>query len=494
MIAEMINNKRGQALVSVYMVAVFITTISAAAYSKSFFEMKQVERELARIRSFAAAEAGVQAALAQIGANAYTGFINTNALPVSLQATDGKSVGNYNVTFSYPNQADWVIVQSSATVDGETRTLEGRVFLDSNLSKYLVYANTTNFASGTNAQYGEPDLTDAYGDGVPDYPELVPSNSDDRAALYFTGNWSMTGSNVQTYGDAHAQGSVSGDSSSVVHGDAYIGNFVTNSSGAVTSSGISGLLKIKDGFKDDIDRNKNGQIDAPDYPDVHDLTAGGGGDSHKTETLTPLDNNFYIAHNNTSAFAGATVKDRFLEFKSINNGTQTQVIEYLNATYSPTQQLTTTTLPSSAVVYVKGDIYAKGQIGGRVSVVSSDDIFVEGSVTYSNGQTKADATHSTAFLAKDKVYMRGDNMTVSGILYAENSAGGTCMDASYNTSGQVVTSKNSLTLSGNRIMKGSTNYSIYQNRVYGYDSNLRYYRPPGIPVYPDLRIVREEGQ
>jgi hypothetical protein len=488
---HVLKNEKGMALLSVYLVSALITTISTAAYGKAFFEMRQIDREVNRLKSFAAAEAGLQNAMAQIGNNAYTGFINTTALSVAnFQSVDGTAVGNYSVDISYPDQADWVIVTSTATVNGETRKLEGRIFLDSNFSKYLVYANTSNFSSGTDAQYGEPDMTDAYGDGTPDYPQFVPANEDDRAALYFTGTWTISGTGVQLYGDAHAQTSIAGNSSSYVHGDTYVGNF-TKTSSAVTNSGVTGSLNVGDGFSDDVDRTNDGSVSSTDYPDYHDLTAQGGNGDHKTETLVAISHSFYAANNNISAFAGSTAVDRFLKFEAINGGTQTLVRSYTSATFAT--QSATYTLPASAIVYVKGDIYVKGEIGGRVSVVSSDDIFIDGNFTYPSAQMNASATQSAALLAKDKMFFRANDLTVSGILYAENSGNNSvAMDADYNTSGvSSPSTKNSLNLSGNRIMNGSTNLGNYDDRVYGYDSNLKYYRPPGIPVAPDLRTVRD---
>lgn len=488
---SLLRNEKGMALISVYVASMVIMGISGAAFSKAFQEKRQIDREMARIRSFAAAEAGLQNGLAQISNNAYTGFINTTALSVAnFQSVSGSSVGNYSVTFSYPNQADWVIVTATATVDGDTRTIEGRVFLDSNLSKYLVYADATTFSSGTDAQYGEPDMTDQYGDGSPDYPEFVPANEDDRAALYFTGTWNISGSNVQLYGDAHAENQIDGNSTSEVHGDAYVGDFATNGSGAVTNSGVSGSLTIGDGFDDDSDRNGNGTVTGADYPDYHDLNSTGEGDAHATETLTSISHTFYAANGNTPQYVGASAQSRYLKFVSVSSGTATQIVEYTNANF--TTQSATYTLPSSAIVYVKGNVYVKGEIGGRVSVVSSNSIYLDGNTTYSASQTTADATHSAAFLAKDKVYFRGDDMSVSGILYGENSSSSSAVfDAGYNTAGNSDTTKSRLRLYGNRVMKGSSNLSYYADRVYGYDQNLKYYRPPGIPVVPSLRVVRE---
>ena len=484
------------ALITVYMTAAFITTVAGAAYSKSLFEMRQVDRELARIRSFAAAEAAVQDALRQIannGATAYTGYIDTSARSVSnFSQVDGTSVGSYSYTLSYPNQADWVTISATAVVDGETRNVEARVFLDSNLSKYLVYANSTNFNSGTDAQYGEPDYTDAYGDGVPDYPEFVPSTEAERASLYFTGTWTTSGTNVEVYGDVNAQTQISGNTTSEVHGDAYVGAFATNGSGSVTNSGVTGSLVIGDGFSDDLDRNNSGSVTSADYPDYHDLTSVGGGDSHKTETLDSIDNTFYKAKNSIPSYGGSTSQNRFLKFVSSGGGASTQVVEYTNSTF--TTVASTTNLANNAIVYVNGNIYAKGEIGGRVSVVSSNSIYFDGNTTYSGGQTTADTTHSAAFMAKNKLFFRANTLSVSGILYSENSSNASAdMDSDYDTNGNYNPStKQQLRLSGNRIINGSTNLGNYPDRVYGYDKNLKYYRPPGIPVYPALRTVREK--
>ncbi len=480
-------------MITAYLLSACIATITVAAYSKSFYEMRYVTEELSRLRSYAAAEGGIQNAMAQIGSNAYTAFINTNPISITnFQATDGGAVGSYSVAFDYPNQADWVTITATATVNGQTRNLEGRVFLDSNLSKYLVYAETSSFASGTNAQYGEPDLTDAYGDGTPDYPEFVPANTDDRASLYFTGTWGMTGSNVQTYGDANAQGTISGDASSKVHGDIYASPFSLNANGSVQNSGVSGALVVNDGFADDADRNGSGAVTSADAPDRHDLTNTGGGDSHKTETLKAIDNSFYVTNNNTPQFAGASAQSRYLKFVPTSNGLATQIVEYTNANFSTVAA--TYNLPASAIVYVKGNTYVQGEIGGRVSVVSSNSIYFDGNTRYAAGQNKADANHSMAFMAKDRLFFRANDLTVSGILYGENSSNSTAaFDATYNTAGQSApSSKVKLRLYGNRVMKGSTNLSIYPDRVYGYDGNLKYYRPPGIPVVPSLRTVREK--
>ncbi len=489
---RMLRNQKGMAMISVYLASAVIATTAGAAYSKALFEMRQVEREWNRLQSFAAAEAGIQSAMAQIGVNAYTGFINTTSISVSnFQATNGSSVGSYSATLSYPNQADWITVTASATVNSETVNLEARIFLDSNLSKFLVFADTPDFGSGTNAQYGEPDSTDVLGDGIPDYPELVPSNEADRAMLYFTGSWTISGSGVQLYGDANAVSQINGNASSEVHGDVYTGNF--NLSGnTVTNSGVTGSLTVGDGFSDDLDRTGNGTITNTDYPDYHDLTSAGGGDSHKTESVPTIDTNFYKNNNSISSFGGNTAQNRYVRFVATGGGTTTQVVEYTSSSYAAVAN--TYNLPSNAIIYVNGNITVKGEIGGRVSVVSSQSINFDGNTTYYNAQAKADSSHSAAFMARDKLYFRNDNLNVSGILKADNSSNSpVSFDSDYNTNGSYSpSSKSNLTLTGNRIIKGNSNLSNYPTRTYAYDSNLKYFRPPGIPVVPSLRTVREK--
>lgn len=479
-----LQNEKGVALISVYMVSMVLATISGVTFAKSFYEARQVQREIGRIRTYAAAEAGIQNALAQISVNAYTGFINTNPInQVNFQDVNGLTVGSYSVNIQYPNQADWVIVQSQSTVDGDTRELEGRVFLDSNLSKYLVYANTTSFSSGNNAQYGSANGTD---------PDGVSSNENDRAALYFTGNYQTSGSNIQIYGDLHANDEINGDNTSRVHGDTYSGHFLTNAAGVV-NDGITGGLVIGDGFVDDLDRNHDGSINPQDGLDRHALTDAGGGDSHARETLVQINHNFYATHNNTPFFVGSADKSRYLKFEP-NAGVPgtTTILEYDSASFS--NLVGSYALPANAVVYVKGDAYVKGQIDGRVSVVASDDIVFDGNVSYVGGQSYVDPNHSAAFLAKDTLYFRENNLEVSGILYAENSSNSSAaFNSTYNLNWQNDPgSKVRLRLYGNRVMNGSTNLSYYEDRVYAYDPMLKYYRPPGIPVVPALRLVREK--
>ncbi len=494
-----IENQKGFALISVYFAGIVIAAIAGAAYSKAFFEGRYVEREIARQRSYAAAEAGLQSAIVQINQNAYTGFINTSSINsvASNNFSDvaGRTLGVMSAVIQYPSQGDWVVITARGAVDGEERILEARVFLESNFSKYVVYANTADFASGNNAQYNSP---------AAGYAEGVPPDARDRAALYFKGTWSIDGTNVHLYGDANVEGSISGNTSSYVHGDVYTGNFATTGSGAVTNSGVTGGLHVGDGYSaDDADRNRDGATDSRDYPDYHGLTATGSGDSHAREDQVQINNSFYQSHNNVPAFSSGSARDRHLLLSA--SGNSTVVTEYTSPAFTTTSG-SSYTLPSSAVVYVNGNTYVKGEIAGRVTMVSSSSIYFAGTVKYQGGNTFGDTNHSAAFFSSGKMYVLPNaNTSISGIFYAQNGASTTttAFDGSYyydSRSGRLQTTTTKpydLRLYGNRIMNGTPGLSTYTGdgsgaaRYYIYDPNLQLYRPPGIPVVPELRMVRE---
>ena len=84
-------------------------------------------------------------------------------------------------------------------------------------------------------------------------------------------------------------------------------------------------------------------------------------------------------------------------------------------------------------------------------------------------------------------------MNMCGIFYAERTwSDNPAFDARYNTSGAYDPgSKQTLRVSGNRIINGSTNLSYYDDRAYIYDPYLKKFRPPGLPVTSVVSFVRE---
>lgn len=492
----LIKNQKGFALIGVYLVSVVVLIMSTAAFYSVFSMARHIERETERTQAYAIAEAGIQTAMAQISVNAYSGFINTAAIgSTPFQSTTGVTAGNFSAAISYPNQADWVICTVTATAGSETRRLEGRIFLDSNLSKYLMYANTSTVWLGTNLVLGVHD-------GV--NPQGVPLNENDRAALYYTNDLSFDGSNIHIYGDANAENFISGTNTNTVHGDTYVGQFQLDSLGRVTNDGINGTLTVNDGFNDDIDRDGNHTVNANDYPDRHDLTSDGAGDAHAEEVLDTINLNFYQTNNSSPAQSrgyGTTSAERYFVFEPAANGTQTKVIVYNSQTYfnsdNRTYKTDEFTLPASAILYNKGRTHVKGTIAGRVAVVSSDDILFDGNVRYAGNNSYCSAQNSAAFLAKDLIYFRPTTLEVSGIIYADKaiSSGTLAIDSDYNTTGQYRPQDKTnghFRHFGNLIIDGTGNTSNYANdRAYVYDPNLKYYRPPGLPVRPDLRMVRE---
>ncbi len=513
-----LKDQRGFALISVYLVSIVVLIISMAAFGSVFSESRSLDREITRTQAYAAAEAGLQTALAQIGqtATAYTGFIITTRIPLtgaqSFQSVSGATVGSFFVTFNYPNQADWVILTAQATVDvdGETRQLEGRVFLQSNLSKYLMYANTTTIGLGSNLVMGIDERV--LGESAEErakHPEGVVANENERAALYYTNNLDFSGSDIHIYGDTHAENFISGSSSNTIHGDTYVGGFTQDSQGRVTNDGINGTLTVGDGFNDDIDRDGNGIINANDYPDRHDLLTASqqitplNDDSHKEEVIDQVNLAFYQANNSTVVAQrgyGTTTAERYFVFEPAANGTQTNVIVYNNQTrYNADQRTYKTdefTLPSSAILYNNGKAHVKGTIAGRVAVVSSDDILFDGNVKYAGNSSYCSQANSAAFLARDVVYFRPENLEVSGIIYADKSSNSdVAIDSDYNVTGAYRPQDKydgHFRHFGNLIVDGMGNTSNYNNdRAYVLDPNLKYYRPPGLPIRPELRTVRE---
>ncbi len=493
------NNQKGAALISTYIIGLIALTYSVASYSSALYQAKHLERDVQKVNSYAAAEAGIQKAMQQIAAGAYTGTIDANAIAsTTYQSTAGVNVGTYSVAITY-NDADWVIVTATGTAGGSTTVLEGSVFLESNLSKYSVYI-TENTTGGAN-------LTLGASDGV--NPRGVPENYVKRAKYYYEGTYTFGGSNINIYGDFNIAGGITGHSSAMtqIYGDAYTGPYAENSSGAVTASGItnSSNVTVNDGFSDDEDRNASGSVTSTDAPDIHDLNATGAGDANKIETLPTVDTSWYSTNNDVTAFN--TAGNRFLILADNGSGTATTVKQVTATQYkafittgtfsgSPTS---TTTLPNRAVVYNNGSLYVTGSVTGRVSFVSSNDIYMDGSgVSYYGGARYASSSHSAAFIASDQIFLRGDSMNLSGILYARNSGNhSTGVEAGYAPSSTDYTnstadsSKAYLRFYGNTVMDGTTNTSVYSDRAWVWDSNLSKYRPPGIPVTPELRMVRE---
>ena len=506
-----LKNEKGFALVSVYLVSMVIMALSASTYTRTFIESREVGREINRLQIRSAAESGLQRALAQISFNAltggiaYTGFINTAPIPsTNLNNYNGTNVvGNFSVNITYPNQADWVVVNATGTApQGESPIiLEARVFLDSNFSKYMMYANTPNLGLGDNLLLGASDGTN---------PEGVPTNGTDRNMLYYTGDLTFSGSNVNIYGDTHTQGLINGNASSWNHGDTYAGGFTTNSFGQVTNSGVSGGLRVGDGFSDDTDRNGEGTVNALDYPDYHASTANGGGDSHKTETINPLNLNFSASQaQSIPGIDGIDVarygggNPRYFKFEPSSSGNTTRIVEYSSPSYQ-TQTGSRDLQSKNGIVYVNGNVFVQGEITGRVTVVSSNDIYYADNIKYAGGNSYTSASNAASFMAKNKHYFLPESLEVSGILYGERAtSSSTALDATYKRGNALNNYKpiydagasklnGHFRQYGNIVMNGTANTSVYRfDRAFMYDANAKYYRPPGLPVQPVLRLVRE---
>lgn len=460
-----LRNEKGVILLSSVFLVTVLAGFSAAFLTRSINELWAVEREEDRLQAYCGAEAGFQASLGQIGSNSYTGFVNTSDYTGSLYL-NGSKVSDVaaNVT---PESSDFITVESTGTTSAPyniKRSIRARVFLDSNLSKYLVYAETTSFSSGSGAQYGEPMTDPDTGNVV--YDEngraRVPIDEYDRAMMYFTGDWNISGSGVEMYGDVYVEDdlNVSSGRSVDVYGDTMVRDQYQN----------YGSLNVDDTYDDGADKRR--------------MSSG------MEDTLQDINLTFYRDHNSVPTF-GQEARSRYLEFDVSADGTHTVIREYNDRVYS--NEIATHDIPSTGIVYVNGDAYIKGTIKGRVSVVASDDIFIQDSLVYANGEKHADESDAAAFMARDKLYFCGNNMETCGIFYAERVySDNPAFDSNYNVYGRSDPySKNYLRIRGNRIIKGNTNLGNYDNRAYIYDPYLKKYRPPGLPITSVVSFVRE---
>ncbi len=558
---NLLKDQRGFALISVYLASLVVLIFSSAAFGSVLVESRLIDREIARTQAYAAAEAGLQTAMVQIGTvpnpvtvpytGPFTGFVNTARIPTTgeqtFQSVTGTILGSFFVEMDYSNQMDWVTCKATGKIPLTTGTnqilqLEGRVFLQSNLSKYLMYANTPSLALGSNLKMGI-DLRDPAesAEERAKHPEGIVANENDRAALYYTNDLDFSGSNIHIFGDTHAENFISGSNSNTIHGDTYVGGFAWDTQGRVTNDGINGTLTVSDGFADDTDRNGDRIINANDYADRHDLLKttdemkSYNADARREEVIDTVDLDFYQARNSsvvTQRNYGTTSAERYFVFEPTADATQTNVVVFnaqdkYNA-YNPfintpanttarTQKTDEFTLPSGLlkpdgtmdekpILYSKGSIHVKGTIAGRVAVVSSDNILFDGNIKYA-GETPSYSSpaNSAAFLAKDVVYFRPEQLEASGIIYADNSHSTSrnplvAIDSNYNEHYSLGDNRGykpedkydgRFRHFGNLIVDGTGNTSNYNNdRAYVYDPNLKYYRPPGLPIRPELRTVR----
>ncbi|MBU1864062.1 MAG: hypothetical protein KKH94_10400 [Candidatus Omnitrophica bacterium] len=470
-----INNEKGVLLITSAFLIIVLTGASAMFFGRSINEMKMVEREMDRLEAYCAAEAGFQGALSEIGTTNYSGFINTSNFASVGLSINGNEVSRCSATKTLISD-NCIIIQStgiSGTGYYMSRSLQVRIALESVFSKYFLFADTGSFSSGTNSQYAEPllDVNDEDGDG--DTTEIlvdangrarVDADDDERALMYFRGDWDIDGEGVKLYGNAFVEGDLQVTQNKDdldVHGDTYVqGNYVSN-----------GQLVIDDTYDDGNDQ--------------HVLT------NAEAEGALPAFNTTFYQNVNSIPSFGTSPTSRNLEFVPSDDGTYTIVNEYNNRNYS--NLINSYHLPSNAIIYVNGDACIKGTIAGKVTLYTSDDLHIQGSLTYNNGLDHADENHSAAYLAGDVIYFNDQDMTAEGIFYAgQVSNSGHANDASRTLDGELdLGGKNCFTLIGNRILKGNSFMGHYAHRLYLYDPYLRNNPPPGLPVSAKVISVRE---
>ncbi len=456
------RNEKGFMLIATSFLIVVLTAFSAMTLFRSINEAKAVEREVDRLKTYCAAEAGLQGAFSEIAGTSYIGYINTSDYGPTDLYMNGEKVSDCHATKMLVSD-NCVIVQSTGNGIYSTRSYEARIYLESLLSKYFLFTDSEDFATGQWAQYGTPLKDPVTGEDAVDANGRVRVAEDDydRALMYFKGNWTIQGENVSLYGNAYAEGSldINSNKSLDAHGDTYVaGEYIE-----------TGDLIVDDTWDDGEDK--------------HPLT-----EDEREGELPTLDFTFYQNHNAIPSF-GTAANARYIEFIVTAEG-QNVVNEYNNSNYS--NLIASYNIPDTCIIYVNGDAYVKGTINGRVCLVASDDVHIQGSLEYQDTGF-ADQGHSAAWLAWDKIYYNNPEMTICGIFYAHGiSKSNPHHDAAYTTEGTYdPESKQYINVVGNRIMKGNTNLGHYAHRLYTWDPYLRKYPPPGLPVTAMVASVRE---
>ena len=255
-------------------------------------------------------------------------------------------------------------------------------------------------------------------------------------------------------------------------------------------------------------------INAQDYPDYHNLTPNGGGDAHKYEVVNPLNLNFYASQaRSVPGINGIDVvrygggRNRYFKFETAPSGNVTRIIEYRNAGYQGAPIGTRDLQSKNGLVYINGNVFVQGEIKGKVTVVSSKNVYYTGNVKYAGNQSKVNPNNpdAAAFFAKNQQHFLPMSVEVSGIVYAEKAFnknnlalaifGSYKLNQTFNGIVPILPREKDyghFRHYGNIVMNGVANTSVYRyDRAYVYDPNLKYYRPPGLPVEPDIRLVRE---
>jgi Tfp pilus assembly protein PilX len=151
------------------------------------------------------------------------------------------------------------------------------------------------------------------------------------------------------------------------------------------------------------------------------------------------------------------------------NGTGGQDV----AAQTPTCGATTTyNVPANGAIYSPQTVIVSGQVHGRVTVASNNNIDIGGNISYvTPGQDVLGMIAASSVVVS---YWVPNNLTWTGATLAQSGSW-----ASYNNDG----SHGTMTFTGSTATYLGGSMSMFQTRVYNYDPNLLYLPPPWFPTF-----------
>jgi Tfp pilus assembly protein PilX len=434
-----LEEERGQALLFVIFIVALMTVIAGTLVDVVVGAQKNAGQSVTVQTSYQAAEAGIDEYTSKLVEDHlyYTHYVAAGES--TREASNGTLVtaGNawsYDLNWTYPNGKDtWaslpngyqynleITAPSAATKDAITILATGRPTADTNMNDWTSVQTLVRPAS----------LADFY--------------------RFVNGNVSF-GSTTTTNGQIYANGTVNHAGTATANIYAY-GGFsgnVTLQNGAQVYSGSTAVKS---------------QI--PDAPiNFNNFLA----------SLTTIQ--AAMATNGLPSLNNASVAAWQLVFNS--NGTFTyqscqqtsgQDVSAKTPTCGPA---TTETVPSNGAIYSPQTIIVSGQVHGRVTVASNNNIVIGGNISYvTPGQDVL------GLIAENNVIVpqwAPTNLTWTGAVLAET---GTW--ESYSSDG----SHGTMTFTGSSATDQGGDFTMFQTRVYNYDPNLLFLSPPWFPTLAD---------
>ncbi len=135
---------------------------------------------------------------------------------------------------------------------------------------------------------------------------------------------------------------------------------------------------------------------------------------------------------------------------------------------------TTYNVPTNGAIYSPQTVIVSGQVHGRVTVASNNNIDIGGGTSYvTPGQDVLGMIAANSVIVAHWV---PNNLSWTGATLAQSGSW-----SSYNNDG----SHGTMTFTGSTATKLGGSMTMFQTRIYNYDPNLLYLPPPWFPTFPN---------